>query len=157
MCVARAMGLSRLSLETGSWPYFLPAREFYKKSWLPLKLDHGAINIRLPRFCLGSQCPLWTKSRQARDRRKRGSTFAAVQPGLKKALQAGLSFFWFLCMHSVMRGTSGIVSRQMRKASSLHARRCSGVPCEKLAVENVPIDTTNATNLIRRKPLFVIN
>jgi putative acetyltransferase len=27
---ARAMGLSRLSLETGSWPYFLPAREFYK-------------------------------------------------------------------------------------------------------------------------------
>ena len=28
---ARAMGLSRLSLETGSWPYFLPAREFYKR------------------------------------------------------------------------------------------------------------------------------
>jgi putative acetyltransferase len=28
---ARARGLSRLSLETGSWPYFLPAREFYKR------------------------------------------------------------------------------------------------------------------------------
>jgi putative acetyltransferase len=28
---ARAMGLSRLSLETGSWSYFLPAREFYKR------------------------------------------------------------------------------------------------------------------------------
>ena len=28
---ARAMGMSRLSLETGSWPYFLPAREFYKR------------------------------------------------------------------------------------------------------------------------------
>jgi putative acetyltransferase len=28
---ARAMGLSRVSLETGSWPYFLPAREFYKR------------------------------------------------------------------------------------------------------------------------------
>jgi putative acetyltransferase len=28
---ARAMGLSRLSLETGSWPYFLPARELYKR------------------------------------------------------------------------------------------------------------------------------
>jgi putative acetyltransferase len=25
------MGLSRLSLETGSWPYFLPARELYKR------------------------------------------------------------------------------------------------------------------------------
>jgi|SRR5262245_31081229 len=28
---ARAKGLSRLSLETGSWPYFFPAREFYKR------------------------------------------------------------------------------------------------------------------------------
>ena len=28
---ARQMGLSRLSLETGSWPYFIPAREFYKR------------------------------------------------------------------------------------------------------------------------------
>src|SRR5262249_7097333 len=28
---ARSKGLSRLSLETGSWPYFLPAREFYKR------------------------------------------------------------------------------------------------------------------------------
>ena len=28
---ARAMGLSQLSLETGSWPYFLPARGFYKR------------------------------------------------------------------------------------------------------------------------------
>src|SRR6476660_4162941 len=28
---ARAMGLSRLSLETGSWSYFLPAREFNKR------------------------------------------------------------------------------------------------------------------------------
>jgi putative acetyltransferase len=28
---ARAMGLSRLSLETGSWPYFFPARELYKR------------------------------------------------------------------------------------------------------------------------------
>ena len=26
-----AMGLSRLSLETGSWPYFIPAREFYRR------------------------------------------------------------------------------------------------------------------------------
>jgi putative acetyltransferase len=28
---ARAMGLSRLSLETGSWSYFSPARAFYKR------------------------------------------------------------------------------------------------------------------------------
>ena len=28
---ARKMGLSRLSLETGSWPYFAPARELYLK------------------------------------------------------------------------------------------------------------------------------
>lgn len=28
--VARARGMSRLSLETGSWQYFHPAREFYK-------------------------------------------------------------------------------------------------------------------------------
>jgi putative acetyltransferase len=28
---AREMGLSRLSLETGSWPYFIPAREFYRR------------------------------------------------------------------------------------------------------------------------------
>ena len=28
---ARQLGLSRLSLETGSWPYFSPAREFYKR------------------------------------------------------------------------------------------------------------------------------
>jgi putative acetyltransferase len=27
---ARAMGMSRLSLETGSWAYFAPARAFYK-------------------------------------------------------------------------------------------------------------------------------
>jgi putative acetyltransferase len=29
-CVARASGMSRLSLETGSWEYFRPAREFYR-------------------------------------------------------------------------------------------------------------------------------
>jgi putative acetyltransferase len=28
---ARQMGLSRLSLETGSWPYFNPARELYRR------------------------------------------------------------------------------------------------------------------------------
>lgn len=28
---ARQMGLSRLSLETGSWPYFNAAREFYRR------------------------------------------------------------------------------------------------------------------------------
>ncbi len=28
---ARTRGMSRLSLETGSWEYFRPAREFYKK------------------------------------------------------------------------------------------------------------------------------
>ena len=28
---ARKMGLSRLSLETGSWPYFAPARELYSR------------------------------------------------------------------------------------------------------------------------------
>jgi putative acetyltransferase len=28
---ARQMGLARLSLETGSWPYFITAREFYKR------------------------------------------------------------------------------------------------------------------------------
>jgi putative acetyltransferase len=28
---ARDMGLSRLSLETGSWDYFIPARELYKR------------------------------------------------------------------------------------------------------------------------------
>jgi putative acetyltransferase len=27
---ARQMGLSRLSLETGAWPYFAPARAFYR-------------------------------------------------------------------------------------------------------------------------------
>lgn len=29
--IARATGMSRLSLETGSWEYFRPARELYKK------------------------------------------------------------------------------------------------------------------------------
>jgi putative acetyltransferase len=28
---ARQMGLSRLSLETGSWPYFVPARALYRR------------------------------------------------------------------------------------------------------------------------------
>jgi putative acetyltransferase len=28
---ARALGMSRLSLETGSWDYFLPARAFYRR------------------------------------------------------------------------------------------------------------------------------
>ena len=28
---ARAMGMTRLSLETGSWDYFVPAREMYKR------------------------------------------------------------------------------------------------------------------------------
>ena len=28
---ARSSGMSRLSLETGSWEYFRPARELYKK------------------------------------------------------------------------------------------------------------------------------
>jgi putative acetyltransferase len=28
---AREMAMTRLSLETGSWPYFIPAREFYKR------------------------------------------------------------------------------------------------------------------------------
>jgi putative acetyltransferase len=31
IAVARASGMSRLSLETGSWEYFEPARELYKK------------------------------------------------------------------------------------------------------------------------------
>ena len=31
IAVARAGGMSRLSLETGSWEYFRPAREFYKR------------------------------------------------------------------------------------------------------------------------------
>lgn len=31
MDAARAMGMSRLSLETGAWEYFVPARELYKK------------------------------------------------------------------------------------------------------------------------------
>ena len=35
MLEARKMGLSRLSLETGSWPYFAPARELY--------LQHGFV------------------------------------------------------------------------------------------------------------------
>ena len=30
MAMARAMGFTRISLETGSWPYFVPARELYK-------------------------------------------------------------------------------------------------------------------------------
>jgi putative acetyltransferase len=29
---ARATGMSRLSLETGSWDYFRPAREFYRRN-----------------------------------------------------------------------------------------------------------------------------
>jgi putative acetyltransferase len=31
IAMARRMGLSRLSLETGSWPYFDPARELYRR------------------------------------------------------------------------------------------------------------------------------
>ena len=31
MAAARARGMSRLSLETGSWPYFLPARALYAR------------------------------------------------------------------------------------------------------------------------------
>jgi len=31
IATARQMGLSRLSLETGSWPYFDPARELYRR------------------------------------------------------------------------------------------------------------------------------
>ncbi len=31
IATARASGMSRLSLETGSWDYFLPARALYKK------------------------------------------------------------------------------------------------------------------------------
>ena len=31
IAAARQMGLSRLSLETGSWPYFDPARQFYQR------------------------------------------------------------------------------------------------------------------------------
>src|ERR1700730_4212679 len=31
IAAARAGGMSRLSLETGSWEYFRPAREFYKR------------------------------------------------------------------------------------------------------------------------------
>jgi putative acetyltransferase len=31
IATARARGMSRLSLETGSWDYFLPARAFYRK------------------------------------------------------------------------------------------------------------------------------
>jgi putative acetyltransferase len=31
IATARARGMSRLSLETGSWDYFQPARAFYKK------------------------------------------------------------------------------------------------------------------------------
>jgi putative acetyltransferase len=31
MAAARARGMSRLSLETGSWPYFVPARQLYAR------------------------------------------------------------------------------------------------------------------------------
>ena len=31
IAAARQMKLSRLSLETGSWPYFIPARELYQR------------------------------------------------------------------------------------------------------------------------------
>lgn len=31
IAMARQLGLSRLSLETGSWPYFIPARELYRR------------------------------------------------------------------------------------------------------------------------------
>jgi len=31
MAEARAAGMGRLSLETGSWPYFLPARALYAR------------------------------------------------------------------------------------------------------------------------------
>jgi putative acetyltransferase len=31
LAAARALGFSRVSLETGSWPYFEPARAFYRK------------------------------------------------------------------------------------------------------------------------------
>lgn len=35
---ARAMGLSRLALETGAWDYFIPARAFYRR--------HGFVECR---------------------------------------------------------------------------------------------------------------
>ena len=31
MAAARARGMTRLSLETGSWPYFVPARALYTR------------------------------------------------------------------------------------------------------------------------------
>ena len=31
IAVARARGMTRLSLETGAWPYFVPARRFYTR------------------------------------------------------------------------------------------------------------------------------
>jgi len=31
IATARQMGFSRLSLETGSWQYFIPARELYRR------------------------------------------------------------------------------------------------------------------------------
>jgi hypothetical protein len=38
-------------------------------------------------------------------------------------------------MQAVILGTSGMNSRQSLNASSLHARRCSGVPAENPDVE----------------------
>jgi hypothetical protein len=53
------------------------------------------------------------------------------------ARQGGLRLFRFLCMHSVMRGTSGITLRQNLKASSSQALRCSGVPALREVLEAV--------------------
>jgi len=35
IAAARHRGLSRLSLETGAWPYFTPARELYRRHGFP--------------------------------------------------------------------------------------------------------------------------
>jgi putative acetyltransferase len=41
IATAKANGMSRLSLETGSWDYFLPAQALYRRPWL-----HGVPAVR---------------------------------------------------------------------------------------------------------------
>jgi len=54
---------------------------------------------------------------------------------LKLSTAERLNFATFFCMHSVICLTLGTNSRQNFMASALQARRCSGVPSAKLAVE----------------------
>src|SRR5215510_8676388 len=75
----------------------------------------------------------------------RGDSVGHVRPWayLNWARQGGLSFFRFLVMHAVMRGTSGISLLQNLKASCVQAICCSGVVAASAVFQHPK--TTRAT------------